>query len=95
MRPLKYSPQIELPPILRGLAEIRIVPLTARVCTWTPLMKSRSVDPSCVAAMCVQVMSGSWAVPRTSLPAAAVAISLDGRFVSVFASCYTRFPDAP
>ncbi len=37
MRPLKYSPQIALPPILSGKLEVEMAPLTASWETWLPL----------------------------------------------------------
>jgi hypothetical protein len=37
MSPLKYSPQMELPPILRGLVVVARLPETAKVVTSAPL----------------------------------------------------------
>ena len=63
MSPWKYSPQMLLPPMRSGPVEVVIAPLNASCPAWTPLTKTRSVVPSYVVAMCVQVLSASEDVP--------------------------------
>ena len=64
--PLKYSPQMLLPPMLSWSLDVNSVPLAAALFTCTPLMYTFTVEPSNVVATCVQVFVASFAVPRAS-----------------------------
>ena len=66
IRPLKYSPQIALPPIFSAPVALMIEPLAKLVATCVPFTYRASTVPSYVAARCVHVPTGNCAVPRRS-----------------------------
>src|SRR5438128_2498914 len=96
MSPLKYSPQTELPPIRSTPDVSTMLPPTARVRVRFPLTYIRRFMPSYVAAMWVQVLRASAALPQESTSLPPVLMKLEGADGEWFGSvAYSEYERAP